>query len=815
MPRDAGPDMGLDRLLLARRHEARRQPQGPAVLAEVLPRGVPDRRHRDGPRVQDLQGSDRLRRPRLLADVGQRRLRLLRLRPRRQRPDEPLAGLRKGGKAEKVTTFTSGDVRFPTISGDGKTIVFEHDFGVWKLDVATQEGQAAQVRHRGRDAGDASSSGATSTRRSTTTTSLPTASGSPSRSTARSSPRRPTRATSSRSPTAPTATRTSTTRPTASCSPTSPTSDGREEIYVVPADGTAAAEEDHRPSTRSSAATTGRPTRSGCSFTTTDGKLLTVEADGQGARRSWRRRSTARSAARLVARRQVDRLLQARRHPLERHLPDPGRRRRGEEAHVRLRRRDEPAVLGRRQEGLLRPAAEGDFGEGQRPTAHVFVIPLEKLDKDPLEPVPADESRPTAAAGRGGGGPRGRRGGRDAREGRQDRLGRPEAADPPGDARERSRPSTTSRPTTARRSSSSAPKAAADGSAAAVAAAPTLYSIQDDGKRLTPDHLGHRDSRRNRRRRRPARPSTAASAAADLRPGPHEGRPDALLPGRRRRLLDRRRAARPSAAATAPAGGRGMGRGGGRRRPGRGAPRRPAAAGASAKKVTFTVKVKIDKPGRVGRDVRRRLADDEVPLLRPQDARHRLGRGAGQVQAAGRVRRRHARADERHQRDDRRAERLAHRRLGADAAAGRAASRAISTGHLGFDLVPDDAAGRYKVGHVYEDGPADTDWIKVEKGNYLIALERQARSRRATTTTSCSTAGSTRRSSSRSTPSRRPRARGRSRSSRSRRRPSPTSATSAGSRSAGRWPTSSRTAASATSTSRRWTSRRWPSSARS
>ena len=38
-----------------------------------------------------------------------------------------------------MTTFTSGDVRFPTISGDGKTIVFEHDFGVWKLDVATKE----------------------------------------------------------------------------------------------------------------------------------------------------------------------------------------------------------------------------------------------------------------------------------------------------------------------------------------------------------------------------------------------------------------------------------------------------------------------------------------------------------------------------------------------------------------------------------------------------------------------------------------------------------------------------------------------------
>ncbi len=43
-----------------------------------------------------------------------------------------------GGKAEKVTTFKAGDVRFPSISADGRTIVFEHDFGVWKLDTATK-----------------------------------------------------------------------------------------------------------------------------------------------------------------------------------------------------------------------------------------------------------------------------------------------------------------------------------------------------------------------------------------------------------------------------------------------------------------------------------------------------------------------------------------------------------------------------------------------------------------------------------------------------------------------------------------------------
>src|SRR6478672_10846488 len=40
-----------------------------------------------------------------------------------------------GGKADRVTTFKTGDVRWPAISSDGKVIVFEHDFGIWKLDV--------------------------------------------------------------------------------------------------------------------------------------------------------------------------------------------------------------------------------------------------------------------------------------------------------------------------------------------------------------------------------------------------------------------------------------------------------------------------------------------------------------------------------------------------------------------------------------------------------------------------------------------------------------------------------------------------------
>ncbi|HEY2962202.1 MAG TPA: S41 family peptidase [Pyrinomonadaceae bacterium] len=40
-----------------------------------------------------------------------------------------------GGKADRVTTFKAGDVRWPAISADGRVIVFEHDFGIWKLDL--------------------------------------------------------------------------------------------------------------------------------------------------------------------------------------------------------------------------------------------------------------------------------------------------------------------------------------------------------------------------------------------------------------------------------------------------------------------------------------------------------------------------------------------------------------------------------------------------------------------------------------------------------------------------------------------------------
>ena len=47
----------------------------------------------------------------------------------------------------------------------------------------------------------------------------------------------------------------------------------------------------------------------------------------------------------------------------------------------------------------------------------------------------------------------------------------------------------------------------------------------------------------------------------------------------------------------------------------------------------------------------------------------------------------------------------------------------VSTGHLGLELEPDPQAGRYRVAHIYEEGPADKDWVKVSVGDYLIAID--------------------------------------------------------------------------------------------
>jgi tricorn protease len=51
----------------------------------------------------------------------------------------------RGGKPVQVTHHTSGNLGFPSISADGKTVVYEENFGLWKLDVASGKGSEIRV----------------------------------------------------------------------------------------------------------------------------------------------------------------------------------------------------------------------------------------------------------------------------------------------------------------------------------------------------------------------------------------------------------------------------------------------------------------------------------------------------------------------------------------------------------------------------------------------------------------------------------------------------------------------------------------------
>lgn len=60
-----------------------------------------------------------------------------------------------GGKAREVTQFKAGRVLWPSISADGRTIVFERHFGIWKLDTATGRANEVAITRRGIPAGPA------------------------------------------------------------------------------------------------------------------------------------------------------------------------------------------------------------------------------------------------------------------------------------------------------------------------------------------------------------------------------------------------------------------------------------------------------------------------------------------------------------------------------------------------------------------------------------------------------------------------------------------------------------------------------------
>ena len=60
-----------------------------------------------------------------------------------------------GGQTRQVTSFTDGRVLWPSIAYDGRTIVFERNFQIWKLNTETGRAEAVSVMRRGASAGPA------------------------------------------------------------------------------------------------------------------------------------------------------------------------------------------------------------------------------------------------------------------------------------------------------------------------------------------------------------------------------------------------------------------------------------------------------------------------------------------------------------------------------------------------------------------------------------------------------------------------------------------------------------------------------------
>ena len=54
-----------------------------------------------------------------------------------------------GGTPRQLTQFSDGRVLWPSISKDGRTIVFERNFGIWKADTATGKSEEVRITRRG------------------------------------------------------------------------------------------------------------------------------------------------------------------------------------------------------------------------------------------------------------------------------------------------------------------------------------------------------------------------------------------------------------------------------------------------------------------------------------------------------------------------------------------------------------------------------------------------------------------------------------------------------------------------------------------
>ncbi|MDX6289366.1 MAG: tricorn protease [Blastocatellia bacterium] len=594
-----------------------------------------------------------------------------------------------GGKADRVTSFKSGDVRFPSISSDGRTIVFEHDFGIWKLDTGsrkvtpihlnidadTQE-NASETRMFNSEADDYDL--APSSRRIVISThgeifTVPTEDGDIRQVT--DGPARERNV--SYSPDG---------KSLAFISDRS----GREELYVTTVDSQA----EPQKLTDIDALKLGynwSPDSKEIAFTSSDSKLRAinvaskqiVELDssryGNISTPEWSPDGKWLTYSKSDASRTTDIYV----------IATSGA---DKQAHkVTFDSYDERAPRfapdGRKLFFVRSDSSGGGGGGFGNTSVQIYSVGLERLERDPDDPEdrPEAESGPTPA-GDGSEAPTGPRrpANRPPHETKMDWTG----------MKHRTR-QVTRMPfpiSTYVVAPDSRTVVFVTTEPAGVAALPVIYSIQEDGKRLTRVTAGS--------------PPSADDAGGGGGGGFGGGISDLNISRDGRTLFFRERSGIYSvplgtaAAAAATAG-------------------RTGGADATRRRISFNVRVKIDRPaewaemfGDAWRTMKYRFYD---PAMHGMDWDAAKAKYEPLVQDVG------DRQELLNIINEMIGELNASHTGAAPPPAGRAPG-AVSTGNLGVELEPDAAAGRYRVTYVYEDGPADKDWVKVNVGDYLIAI---------------------------------------------------------------------------------------------
>ena len=598
-----------------------------------------------------------------------------------------------GGKAEKVTSFKSGDVRFPSISADGKVIVFEHDFGIWKFDTGSRkatpikldinaetEENATETRAFASEAEDYDL--APGSRRLVVSVhgeifTVPVEEGDIKQIT--DSPARERNVSYS---------------PDGKWLSFISDRSGREEVYVTSVDGAGEAQK----LTDIDALKLGynwSPDSKTIAFTSSDDKLRLVnvgskqltELDssryGNISTPQWSPDGKWLTYSRQDASRTTDIYL----------IATSGD---DKQAHkVTFDSYDERNPRfgpdGRKLFFVRSDSTGGGGGGGGNNSVQIYSVGLERLERDPDDP----EDRPDAApatpddGGEGAGPARRPAGPRPPHETKVDWAG----------LKHRTRQIT--RMPFPVGNYTIAPDSRTivfvTSEPAGIASLPVIYSIQDDGKRLTRVAAGGP----------PAADEGGGGGGGGFGGGisdlniSRDGR--TLFFSERNAIYSTPLASGAATATTAATAGRGA----------------TGGAEGARRRISFNVRVKIDRPaewaemfGDAWRTMKYRFYDPAMhgmdwdaakakyePLVADVGDRQELlniiNEMIGELNAS---------------------------HTGAAPPPGGRGAGGVSTGHLGVELEPDSAAGRYRVSYVYEDGPADKDWVKVKVGDYLIAI---------------------------------------------------------------------------------------------